>query len=98
MSFLLAVALMYPVDNTKSVIRINEVGYLPHDAHIAVICSLQPRNFQTFRVLDSHGNTVFTGDATPKGPYGPCVSSYDLSFSHFTREGTYRIDAQGVQS
>lgn len=94
----LAAALMYPIDNSKSVIRVSEVGYLPHDAHVAVVCSLQPRNFQSFRVLDTHGSAVFTGSATPEGPYGPCASSYDLNFSRFTREGMYHIDAQGVQS
>ena len=89
---------LYPKNNALSAIRINELGYLPHDAHLAVLCSLQPRTFHRFRILDAGGKAVFTGDAAPKGPYGPCVSTYDLTFSKLTRSGTYRIDADGVRS
>lgn len=94
----LAAALMFPVDNTKSVIRVNELGYAAHDRHVAVLCSLDPRTFERFAVVDPRGTVVFRGSAQPKGPYGPCVSTYDLDFTGLARPGRYRLEAQGVRS
>jgi hypothetical protein len=95
---LLAVWTLYPKDNALSVIRINELGYTPHQRKTAVLCSLQPRNFGPFTVRDAAGKPAYTGHAKPAGPYGPCVSTYRLDFSALTRPGTYRIDADGVNS
>jgi endoglucanase len=97
-TLLLAANLMYQFHNALSVIRVNELGYLPHDRNVAVLCSLEPRTFHRFRLIDDRNSTVFTGIAQSKGPYGPCVSSYDLNFSQFAKLGTYRIDAEGVVS
>ncbi len=97
-AFILAGALMFPVDNTKAVIRVNELGYAAADRKVAVLCSLVPRTIGRFTVLDAGGAIVLRAGAQPKGPYGPCVSTYDLNISPLTRPGTYRIDAQGVRS
>jgi endoglucanase len=89
---------MFQAHNNLSVIRVNLLGYAPHDRHVAALCSLEPRTFHRFTLTDARGKTVFLGKATPKGPYGPCVSTFDLDFTPFTRIGSYRLDADGVFS
>ena len=90
---------LYPKDNALSVIRVNELGYRPSDAKTAVLCALQPRTFRSFVLEDTNGRVVFGPTATlAQGPYGPCVSSFRLTFSSFRRAGTYRIVADGVRS
>jgi endoglucanase len=97
-ALLLAAVLMFPVNDARSAIRVNELGYATHGRHVAVLCSLDPRTFSHFTVVDAHRIVAFRGRAEPKGPYGPCVSTFDLDFSRLTRPGSYHIEAQGVRS
>ncbi len=90
---------LYPKNNALSFIRVSEVGYLPNDAKVAVLCALQPRTFHTFSLERSDGTVVFGPVAAqPRGPYGPCVSTFRLDFSRYGALGTYRIVADGVTS
>jgi hypothetical protein len=96
---LLAALTLYPKDNALSVIRVNELGYRPDEQKVAVLCSLQPRTFETFVLTTPGGRTVYGPHrAQPQGPYGPCVSTYRLDFSRYARAGTYRLNADGVLS
>jgi hypothetical protein len=79
-ALLLGAWTLYPKDNALSVIRVNLLGYTPGQRKVAVLCSLQPRNFHTFALQREDGAVVFRGAAKPSGPYGPCVSTYQLDF------------------
>jgi hypothetical protein len=97
-AFLLAAWTLYPKDNALSVIRVNLLGYTPQAEKTSVLCSLQPRNFETFSLERSDGTIVYRGIARATGPYGPCISSYRLDFSRYRKPGTYVAVADGVAS
>lgn len=80
-------------------IRINQVGYLPAAPKVAVLCSLEPRAFEEFTVVDDAGHTVLGPlPARPDLPFGPCRAMYRLDFSALDTEGVYRLVAEGVTS
>lgn len=82
-----------------SFIRVNQVGYLPEGRKVAVICSLEPREFRSFTVVDERGRRALRPRrAQPGGAFGPCVSTHRLDFSTLRQPGTYRIVADGVSS
>jgi hypothetical protein len=86
-------------DTATSYIRINQVGYLPESRKVAVICSLQPRQFRQFSVVDERGRRVLGPErAQADRPFGPCLATHRLDFSRLRAEGTYRIVAEGVTS
>ena len=89
---------LYPKDNALSTIRVNLLGYAPAQHKVAVLCSLQPRNFTSFSLVTGSGARVFQGNARGMGPYGPCVSTYRLDFSRYSRAGRYAVVADGVRS
>ncbi len=89
---------LYPKDDSLSVIRVNLLGYGASDRKTAVLCSLQPRNFETFSLVRGDGAVVYCGRAQAQGPYGPCVSTYRLDFSSYARAGAYRVIADGITS
>ena len=94
----IALALSVAAD-TSSFIRINQVGYLPDAPKIAVVCSLDSAAFQTFRVLDKRGRTVFGPAKTvASGSYAACRSTFRLNFTALRREGTYTIVADDIRS
>lgn len=97
-ALLLAAWTLYPKDNALSVIRVNFLGYAPSDRKTAILCSLQPRNFTHFTLERSDGGIAYRGRARAGGPYGPCVSTYRLTFSAFRTPGAYRVTADGVTS
>lgn len=59
---------MFPAHNALSVIRVNLLGYSPRDLHVAVLCSLEPRSFRRFRVINNRGSTLLFGVVKPKRP------------------------------
>lgn len=96
---ILAAWTLYPKDNALSVIRVNELGYRPAQHKAAVLCALQPRNFERFTVVTANGTTAYgPAPARAAGSYGPCVSAYRLDFSGLKTPGEYRVVADGVQS
>jgi endoglucanase len=82
----------------SSVIRVNQLGYLPNAPKVAVLCSLEKIELHDFVVTDASGRTVLQRPATPAKPFGPCATSYRLDFSSLKKSGEYRISAAGVTS
>ncbi len=79
------------VTDSVSFIRVNQVGYLPEGPKTAVVCSLEPRSFHTFAVVDERGSTVTRGAAAQGGAFGPCASTHRLDFGSFRLPGRYRV-------
>ena len=81
--------------NDDEWIRINQLGYRTDDIKVAVFISLQEVSLTSFRLVDvNSGNVVLvkneTGNSEPLEPFKSC---YRLSFTEFTAEGIYRIEA-----
>jgi len=87
--------------DTTSVIRVNQVGYLPDAPKVAVLCSLtdSSRTAVTFVVRDSAARVVLGPVKAPAaGGFGPCAGTWRLDFSKVRRTGTYEIDAKDARS
>ncbi|MBI2073467.1 MAG: glycoside hydrolase family 9 protein [Gemmatimonadetes bacterium] len=100
---ILAAACVAPRTGTRpeaaSRIRVNQLGYLPEGGKVAVVCSLEPRAFRKFVVVDERGRRVLGPlPAEPAEPFAACTSVHRLDFSALRREGRYRIVLEGVTS
>lgn len=85
--------------DSVSFIRINQLGYLPAGPKVAVLCSLEPRSFSDFRVVDESGRNVLGPVPTrADAPFGPCRATHRLDFSELRRPGRYRIIAGEIAS
>jgi peptidoglycan/xylan/chitin deacetylase (PgdA/CDA1 family) len=77
------------------VIRVNQLGYLPHSVKVAVYLSDSEKEISTFRLIESlSGKTVFeanteVADATVWGQ----KAALRLNFSSFIKSGGYYIQA-----
>lgn len=88
-------------DSGTVVIRVNQVGYLPHDRKVAVGCALDrgAPPLARFTVRNAAGATVLAnGTAVASGSFGPCAETYRLDFSRVTAPGHYTIVAGTVTS
>ena len=75
-----------------SVIRINQIGYLPESTKVAVMMTTSQNAVSSFSILDIYtGKTVFEGEAVAAGPLGRMKETYRLDFSSFQKEGAYKI-------
>ena len=83
-----------------SVIRINQLGYLPHSVKVAVLGTNRNVRVKSFSVYDALTNKLVfhSKNIESKGTYGPFKSSYRLNFSHFDTSGNYYIQANGIKS
>lgn len=73
-------------------IRVNQVGYLPHDPKIAILSSDSPLSGR-FRVGD------FEADIGPDaGAWGPFAHNYRLDFTPLRTPGRYTLQAAGAES
>jgi hypothetical protein len=81
-------------------IRINQLGYTPAGAKVAVWCSKQEQNITGFQLLDAGSHkVVFTGAAGKRfGAYGPFTQTYRLDFSSFQQPGRYYLQAGAARS
>ncbi|MBI2614936.1 MAG: glycoside hydrolase family 9 protein, partial [Gemmatimonadetes bacterium] len=100
---ILAAACVAPRTGTRpeaaSRIRVNQLGYLPEGGKVAVVCSIEPRAFRKFVVVDERGRRVLGPlPAEPAEPFAACTSVHRLDFSALRREGRYRIVLEGVTS
>jgi len=89
------------VAESTTVIRVNQVGYLPDAPKVAVLCSLTDpaQHAASFVVRDSLARIVFgPARAQPSGSFGPCASTWRLNFSNVRRPGAYEIEAAGARS
>lgn len=84
----------------QDVIRINLLGYRPRSVKTAIWCSKQDRPVKEFYIADAATKKIVFKKIAGKafGSYGPFVQTQRLSFSEFTKPGTYYIVAGGVQS
>ncbi|MDF3078624.1 MAG: glycoside hydrolase [Sphingobacteriaceae bacterium] len=81
-------------------IRINQLGYQPGSAKVAVWVSKGDEKLKIFEIVDAKsGKQVFRGKAGANfGAYGPFKSSYRLNFSKLDKSGEYYVEADGVRS
>ncbi len=92
-SFLIFLLFQFSFTKTKDAtawIRINQLGYKPASAKVAVWCSKKTVSIKTFQVIDVATNKiVFTSTAGKDfGTYGPFAHTYRLNFSSFRKAGT----------
>lgn len=83
------------VASAFSLIRVNQLGYLPNSVKVAVFISSEVEQIQTFQLFESlSGKLVFegraeSGDASVWG----MQSAYRLNFSEFKSSGGYFLKA-----
>jgi endoglucanase len=88
-----------PLSPERHAIRVNQVGYLPDNPKVAVLCSLESARVRHFDVENETGRRVLGPlAAVPAPPFGPCASTHRLDFSSLRTEGRYRIVVAGVRS
>ena len=88
----------------SSVIRVNQLGYLPNGPKTAVLCvvadttagTARPAaSTVTFSVEDTSGKRVLARRrANAAGSFGPCAQTYRLDFSSLRTPGVYRLVAE----
>jgi hypothetical protein len=82
-----------------SFIRINQLGYLPDGPKVAVVCSLEARDFGAFEVVNEAGRRVFgPAQASKEAGFGPCETTHRLDFSALQQPGRYRVVAGEITS
>lgn len=97
--FILLMASSFAASDS-SWIRINQLGYLPNSAKVAVWVSKQHQEITVFSLVDAaSGKTVLTRPAgKPFGKYGPFLQSYRLNFSAYVKPGRYFLKAGNTVS
>ena len=85
---------------TRTVIRVNQVGYVPDAPKVAVLCALDSsRASIEFAVRNERGRVVHSGRrVSPSGGFGPCAQTWRLDFSALRTTGRFVIEAAGVRS
>jgi endoglucanase len=87
------------LEPNRHAIRINQVGYLPPNPKVAVLCSLDIARVRSFAVETEDGRRVLGPlPATSAPAFGPCASTHRLDFSALRTEGRFRIVAAGIRS
>ena len=82
-----------------SVIRTNQLGYLPSSTKIAVLMTTEDGTVPMFVLEDVFtGQNAFAAPAEKTGPLGKMKATYRLDFSGFDRPGAYRIKAGNAVS
>ncbi|MBC7947335.1 MAG: glycoside hydrolase family 9 protein [Chitinophagaceae bacterium] len=81
-------------------IRINQLGYTTGGLKVAVWCSKDKDQLESFQLMSATTRkAVFTSGAGQAfGAYGPFAQSYRLDFSRFKTTGRYYILAGGIAS
>ena len=93
-------------EETKSWIRINQLGYTPGGVKVAVWCSKQQqalsdsRNVDNWQLVEAERNeVVYAGKAGKAfGAYGPFTQTFRLNFSAYKKPGRYYLRADNVKS
>ncbi|HEU4747781.1 MAG TPA: glycoside hydrolase family 9 protein [Gemmatimonadaceae bacterium] len=89
----LTLGLQIAVATPTSVIRVNQLGYLPDAPKVAVVCALDSVEVRTFSLTRSGSAHVVERPVVAARPFGPCVTAYRLDFSDVRTEGDYRLAA-----
>ena len=82
-----------------AVLRVNQQGWLPHEAKQATLMASEPLDRSTFLVVDDDGQVALRGQVprTPVGSWSsryPAVYRLDLSALH--QRGRYRVQIAGA--
>ncbi len=85
---------------TKSWIRINQLGYTPGGVKVAVWCSKEQSATESWQLVAAETNTVVFSGKTGKtfGAYGPFTQTCRLNFSLFKKPGRYYLQAGEARS
>src|SRR5690242_3878120 len=100
-SAMILLSLLLAAAESASVIRVNQVGYLPDAPKVAILCSLSDstRRAVSFVVRDSAGRVVAgPTKAAATGGFGACAGTWRLDFSKVRRPGTYELGVGDVRS
>jgi endoglucanase len=102
LSALIAASWLALASSDTTVIRVNQVGYLPDAPKVAVLCTvgrLDSDRTRQFIVRDQHGRRVLGPKlASMSAAFGPCAQTWRLDFSTVHTSGRYTIEAGGVTS
>ena len=88
----LLTAVTMPASSVKNPIKVNQVGYLPHESKIATI---EPEaKTKSFLIRDQEGKTVWRTKhaTTKKSPFSSKISQ-EIDFSSITKPGRYTLVA-----
>jgi endoglucanase len=87
------VALQNKPEAETAWIRINQLGYLPNGAKVAVWCSKVEKGISNWELVDAVSNkAVYKGIAGKNfGVYGPFQQTHRLNFSAFKKTGKYYL-------
>ncbi len=86
------------VRSARAEIRVDQLGYLPHDIKHARLMTARPLQSARFVVVDSHDRVALRRrvPASPLGHWnGHYRAVYLLSFSKLTAPGRYRLEVRG---
>jgi endoglucanase len=87
-----------PVAAVKAFVRVDQVGYLRHEAKHAFLMTSAPVRGERFTVVDAGGHAVLHG-AVSRANRGRWSSAfpavYDIAFTSLTRAGRYTIKVHG---
>jgi endoglucanase len=87
-------------EETKSWIRINQLGYQPDGIKVAVLCGKGENSFSTWNLIDAQTKNIVFAAKTGKsyGTYGPFEFTFRLNFSAYKKPGRYYIQFGGDRS
>ena len=98
--FLFLTFICFSATSAVDIIRINQLGYLPHSIKVAVFLSSDNREIPDFTVHELHsGKVIFTGETIRKNAeeWG-MKTAYRLNFSEVESEGEYYIKLGEIKS
>jgi hypothetical protein len=101
LSGLSSLAWLVAVGGDTTVIRVNQVGYLPDAPKVAVLCTVGGDSTGTrrFVVRDQVGRIVFgPRSASSSGSFGPCTQTWRLDFSALRATARYTIEVGTIRS
>jgi len=86
----------------STVIRINQIGYVPDAPKVAVLCAVGTTDSsiaRRFLVRDQRGRTVLgPKPAVASTAFGPCTRTWRLDFSTLRAAGRYTIEVGPIKS
>src|SRR4051812_40044907 len=83
-----------PAAAVKAFVRVDQVGYLRHEAKHAFLMTSAPVSGETFTVVDADGHAVLHGavSGANRGRWNRAYPAvYDIAFTSLTRPGRYTI-------
>ncbi|NOX90732.1 MAG: glycoside hydrolase family 9 [Calditrichaeota bacterium] len=93
-------AFLFAQNNTVVYLRLNQLGYRPHDPKTAVAFSAQPVHGEFRIVSKADGKTVYSGKPVPirRSGWGKFGFYYRLDFSDLKTGGKYELKIGGSVS